>query len=63
MPTIVLPAPSPEQALADAQKLGVSLQHRFRPEPVYARTGTGFLRSEGVAPMQAAKAKSGSKPL
>jgi len=34
---------------------GLAIQHRFRPEPIYARTGVGFMLSEGVAPMQAAK--------
>ena len=32
------------------------LQERFAAEPVYARTGKGFLKSEGVAELQRLKA-------
>lgn len=27
---------------------GLRIQHRFSAEPVYARTGKGYLKSEGV---------------
>ena len=37
------------------------MQHRFSAEPVYARTGKGHLKSEGVAELQTAKAKTQRK--
>ena len=39
------------RVLADS----LDIQDRFSAEPVYARTGTGFLKSEGVQPMQEIK--------
>lgn len=52
--------------LKEAIKQGLRMQHRFLAEPVLARTGKGFLKSEGVAPLQRIKAnlkksKSGSR--
>lgn len=35
---------------------GLAMQKRFAAEPVYARTGKGFLKSEGVAELQRLKA-------
>jgi hypothetical protein len=35
---------------------GLAMQERFAAEPVYARTGKGFLKSEGVAELQRLKA-------
>ena len=32
------------------------MQHRFLAEPVLARTGKGYLKSEGVATLQRIKA-------
>lgn len=34
---------------------GIEIQHRFVPEPRYAKTGVGFMRSAGVREMQEAK--------
>lgn len=34
-----------------------AIQDRFSPEPVYARTGKGFLKSEGVAELQRIKSE------
>lgn len=34
----------------------LAVQDRFSAEPVYARTGKGFLKSEGVAELQRLKA-------
>ena len=42
--------------LKEAIKQGLRMQHRFLPEPVLARTGVGYLKSEGVAPLQRIKA-------
>jgi len=41
---------------------GLRIQHRFSAEPVYAKTGKGYLKSEGVEALQrikAAKKRSG----
>ena len=38
-------------------KEGLAIQDRFAAEPVYARTGKGFLKSAGVEEIKAAKAK------
>jgi hypothetical protein len=42
--------------LKEAIRQGLRMQHRFLPEPVLARTGKGYLKSEGVAPLQRIKA-------
>ena len=35
---------------------GLSIQHRFVAEPIYAKTGKGYLKSEGVEELQRIKA-------
>ena len=35
--------------LRGALSLGRRMQHRFKPEPLFATTGTGYLKSEGVS--------------
>ena len=42
--------------LKEAVKQGLRMQHRFLAEPVLARTGKGYLKSEGVATLQRIKA-------
>jgi hypothetical protein len=42
-----------QRVLADS----LSIQDRFSAEPVFARTGKGFLKSEGVRPLQEIKGK------
>jgi len=37
---------------------GLRIQHRFAAEPVYAKTGKGYLKSEGVEELQRIKADS-----
>jgi len=39
------------RVMADA----LAIQHRFAAEPVYAKTGKGFLKSEGVEELQRLK--------
>ncbi len=34
---------------------GLAIQHRFSAEPVYARTGKGYLKPTGVEEIRAAK--------
>lgn len=41
-----------QRVLADA----LAIQDRFAAEPVYAKTGKGFLKSAGVAELQKIKA-------
>lgn len=36
---------------------GLAMQDRFAAEPVYARTGKGYLKSAGVSEIRAAKEK------
>jgi len=42
--------------LKEAVKQGLRMQHRFLAEPVLARTGKGYLKSEGVTTLQRIKA-------
>jgi hypothetical protein len=35
---------------------GLAMQHRFAAEPIFAKTGKGFLISEGVAELECLKA-------
>jgi len=42
--------------LKEAIKQGLRMQHRFLAEPVLARTGKGYMKSEGVATLQRIKA-------
>lgn len=41
---------------------GLAIQDRFKAEPVYARTGKGYLRSAGVREIEEAKKQSGKTP-
>jgi len=41
--------------IAAAVADGLAIQHRFKAEPVYARTGTGYMAPTGVAEIAAAK--------
>lgn len=47
-----------QRVLADAR----SIQDRFAAEPVYAKTGKGFLKSEGVEELRRIKAARKTKP-
>lgn len=42
-------------------KDALAIQGRFAAEPVYAKTGKGFLRSAGVEEVKQAKAADGKK--
>ncbi len=39
----------------------LAIQDRFSAEPVYAKTGKGFLKSEGVSELQRIKAEGRKK--
>jgi citrate lyase synthetase len=45
------------RVMADA----LAIQHRFAAEPVYAKTGKGYLKSEGVEELQRIKARKHSE--
>ena len=46
----------------ELMKEGLAMQDRFAAKPVYARTGRGYLKSEGVAGIQRLKAQVPPKP-
>jgi hypothetical protein len=45
-----------EKNLRAAMKDALRIQDRFVAEPVFAKTGRGYLKSEGVGPIQKIKA-------
>ena len=40
-----------KKIVAETVAIGLEMQHRFRPEPLYKLTGKGYMKSEGVAEM------------
>ena len=44
-----------QKNLRDAMKEALRIQDRFVPEPLFAKTGRGYLKSEGVATLQKIK--------
>lgn len=46
-----------QKLLAELIEEGLRIQHRFKPEPIYSKTGKGYLKPSGVEEIQAAKAK------
>ena len=50
-----------DQRLQDMVADGLSIQHRFRPEPTLKTTGRGSYRSDTVADIAAAKKISASR--
>jgi hypothetical protein len=51
-----------KKIVAETVAIGLKMQHRFRPEPLYKLTGKGYMESEGVEGMarvkeEAARAK------
>lgn len=47
-----------EAALQEA----LNIQHRFQAEPLFAKTGRGYLKSEGVTPLAKIKARKRRSP-
>jgi hypothetical protein len=45
-----------QKNLRNAMKEALRIQDRFAAEPVFAKTGRGYLKSEGVATLQEIKA-------
>ena len=46
-----------QRVMADA----LAIQHRFAAEPIYAKTGKGYLKSEGVEELQRIKEQNRAK--
>jgi hypothetical protein len=44
-----------EKNLRAAMREALRIQDRFVPEPLFARTGQGYLKSEGVSTLQKIK--------
>ncbi|MEO7300657.1 MAG: hypothetical protein ABI042_19000 [Verrucomicrobiota bacterium] len=44
-----------EKNLRAAMKDALQIQDRFVPEPLFSKTGSGYLKSEGVATVQKIK--------
>lgn len=49
-----------QKNLREAMKDALRIQGRFVPEPVFAKTGRGYLKSEGVTTLH--KIKAGVRP-
>jgi hypothetical protein len=45
--------------LKKAVALGLSIQHKFKPEPLYKTTGKGYMKSAGVAELARIKENAG----
>lgn len=45
-----------QKNLRDAMREALRIQDRFVPEPLFAKTSRGYLKSEGVATLQKIKA-------
>lgn len=60
-----MPVRLPEQVhipLNEFIEEGLAIQHRFVAEPVFAKTGVGFMRSAGVSEIKQAQVAKKSKP-
>jgi hypothetical protein len=51
-----------EKNLRAAMRDALRIQDRFVPEPLFARTGRGYLKSEGVSTLQKIKSSLRRKP-
>jgi len=38
-----------KKIVAETVAIGLEMQHRFRPEPLYKIIGKGYMKSDGVA--------------
>jgi hypothetical protein len=52
-----------EKNLRTAMRDALRIQDRFVPEPLFARTGRGYLKSEGVSTLQKIKSNLRRKAL
>ena len=38
-----------KKTVAETVAIGLEMQHKFKPEPLYKHTGKGYMKSDGVA--------------
>ncbi len=53
--------PSEATLMRELLEIGLEMQDRFSAEPVYAKTGKGFLKSAGVDELKKIKAAQAEK--
>lgn len=55
MKRVVIQNADKKALLKRAMKVALEMQDRFAAEPIFSKTGKGYLKSEGVAPLAAIK--------
>jgi hypothetical protein len=55
MKPVVNPEMLKNPLFVELMEEGLAIQHQFSAEPVYARTGKGYLKPSGVAELQKIK--------
>lgn len=55
------PKPSDASIISELLEIGLEMQDRFSAEPIYAKTGKGFLKSAGVDELKKIKAAQAAK--
>lgn len=63
MKAATAPKPSDDSLLRELLEIGLEMQDRFSAEPIYAKTGKGFLKSAGVDELKKIKAAQAAKKL
>jgi len=53
--------PSDASLISELLEIGLEMQDRFSAEPIYAKTGKGFLKSVGVGELKKIKADLAAK--
>ncbi|MBN8419554.1 MAG: hypothetical protein J0L73_11600 [Verrucomicrobia bacterium] len=53
--------PSDASLISELLEIGLEMQDRFSAEPIYAKTGKGFLKSAGVGELKKIKADLAAK--
>ena len=61
METVIKAEKPDELLLSELLEVGLEMQDRFAAEPVYAKTGKGFLKSAGVDELKLIKERQAPK--
>lgn len=61
METVIKAEKPDELLLSELLEVGLEMQDRFAAEPVYAKTGKGFLKSAGVDELKRIKERQAPK--
>lgn len=61
METVIKAEKPDELLLSELLEVGLEMQDRFAAEPVYAKTGKGFLKSVGVDELKRIKERQAPK--